>query len=242
VGRGWPERGARRWRRRCGDGLTGVDRSRRARAKFGALNERKARLEHGGGLTRSSGRRIRGAGSAATLVGGVVRAEFAERAVRWSSGLLDPEVRLVGLLQSWGRGQRESNGAGGDNSRWRRDLHLRVVRRNSGETRAELVDRGLGEALGVEAKLGRWSAGARAQCCGWSTAERIAARRSKVGRSRSWLRVAAMGRCSRRRCSGAFKESWPRSRYACTRKGIAGDHADELGRGEERKEGDGPTG
>jgi len=171
------------------------------------------------------------------LVGGVVRAEFAERAVRWSSGLLDPEVRLVGLLQSWGRGQRESNGAGGDNSRWRRDLHLRVVRRNSGETRAELVDRGLGEALGVEAKLGRWSAGARAQCCGWSTAERIAARRSKVGRSRSWLGDAAMGRCSRRRCSGAFKESWPRSRYACTRKGIAGDHAGELGReGKGRKE------
>jgi len=31
------------------------------------------------------------------LVGGVVRAEFAERAVWWSSGLLDPEVRLVGL-------------------------------------------------------------------------------------------------------------------------------------------------
>ena len=48
-----------------------------------------------------------------------------------------------------------------------------------------------------------------------------------------------MGRCSRRRCSGAFKESWPRSRYACTRKGIAGDHAGELGRGEERKEGGG---
>ena len=88
----------------------------------------------------------------------------------------------------------------------------------------------------------RGLAGAMEWCCGWSTAERIAARRSKVGRSRSWLGVAAMGRCSRRRCSGAFKESWPRSRYACTRKGIAGDHAGELGRGGERKEGDGLTG
>ena len=39
------------------------------------------------------------------MVGGVVRAEFAERAVWWSSGLLDPEVRLVGLLQSSARGQ-----------------------------------------------------------------------------------------------------------------------------------------
>ena len=188
-------------------------------------------------LTRSSGRRIRDAGSAATLVGGVVWAEFAERAVRWSSGLLDPEVRLVGLLQSWGRGQRESNGAGGDNSRWRRDLHLRVVRRNSGETRAELVDRGLGEALGVEAKLGRWSAGARAQCCGWSTAERIAARQSKVGRSRSRLGVAVMGRHGRRRCSGRLKRAGRDFGYACIRMGIAGDHAGELGReGKGRKE------
>ena len=54
------------------------------------------------------------------MVGGVVRAEFAERAVRWSSGLLDPEVRLVGLLQSWGRGQRGSNGAGGEEIAGRR--------------------------------------------------------------------------------------------------------------------------
>ena len=176
------------------------------------------------------------------MVGGVVRAEFAERAVRWSSGLLDPEVRLVGLLQSWGRGQRESNGAGGDNSRWRRDLHLRVVRRNSGETRAELVDRGLGEALGVEAKLGRWSAGARAQCCGWSTAERNAARQSKAGRSRSWRGVAVVGRRGRRRCSGRLKRDGRDLGYACITKGIAGDHAGELGRGGERKEGDGLTG
>ena len=51
-----------------------------------------------------------------------------------------------------------------------------------------------------------------------------------------------MGRCRRRRCSGAFKESWPRSRYACTRKGIAGDHTGELERGGERKEGDRLTG
>ena len=54
------------------------------------------------------------------MVGGVVRAEFAERAVRWSAGLLDPEVRLVGLLQSWGRGQRGSNGAGGEEIAGRR--------------------------------------------------------------------------------------------------------------------------
>ena len=46
--RGWSERGARQWRRRYGDGLTGVGRSRRVGAKFEALNERKARLEHGG--------------------------------------------------------------------------------------------------------------------------------------------------------------------------------------------------
>ena len=62
------------------------------------------------------------------MVGGVVRAEFAERAVRWSSGLLDPEVRLVGLLQSWGRGQRGSNGAGGEKSSGRGKTHWREVR------------------------------------------------------------------------------------------------------------------
>ena len=107
----------------------------------------------------------------ATRTGSVVRAELVDRAVWWSSWLLDPAVRLVGLLQSWGRGQRGSNGTGGDKLRWRRDLHLQVVRRNSGEARAELVDRGFREALGVEAKLWQWSAGARAQCCGWSMAE-----------------------------------------------------------------------
>ena len=45
--RGWSERGARQWRRRYGDGLTGVGRFRRAMAKFEALIEWKARLEHG---------------------------------------------------------------------------------------------------------------------------------------------------------------------------------------------------
>jgi hypothetical protein len=122
-------------------------------------------------LTEGRNGRMRCAGSAVTLIGGVVRAELADRAVRWSSGLLDPAVRLVGLLQSWGRGQHRSNGIGGDKSRWHRNLHLRVVRRNSGEARAELVDRGLGETLGVEAKLWQWFAGAWARCCGWSTAE-----------------------------------------------------------------------
>ena len=51
-------------------------------------------------LTEGSGRRMRDAGSAVTLIGGVVRAELADRAVWWSSWLLDPAVRLVGLLQS----------------------------------------------------------------------------------------------------------------------------------------------
>jgi hypothetical protein len=77
-------------------------------------------------LTEGRNGRKRRAGSAVTLIGGVVRAELADRAVRWSSGLLDP-AGLMGLLQSWVRGQRGSNGTGGDKSRWRRDLPLRVV-------------------------------------------------------------------------------------------------------------------
>jgi len=51
-------------------------------------------------LTEGSGRRMRDAGSAVTLIGGVVTAELTDRAVWWSSWLLDPAVRLVGLLQS----------------------------------------------------------------------------------------------------------------------------------------------
>jgi len=88
----------------------------------------------------------------------------------------------------------------------------------------------------------RGLAGAMAWCCGWSTAERIAARRSKVGRSRSRLGVAVMGRRGRRRCSGRLKRAGRDLGYVCIRKGIAGDHTGELGRGEERKEGDGLTG
>ena len=63
-------------------------------------------------LTEGSGRQMRDAGSAVTLIGGVVRAELADRAVWWSSWLLDPAVRLVGLLQSRIRDQRGSNGTG----------------------------------------------------------------------------------------------------------------------------------
>ena len=61
-----------------------------------------AQLKEGGNavLTEGSGQRMRDAGSAVTLIGGVVRAELADRAVWWSSWLLDPAVRLVGLLQS----------------------------------------------------------------------------------------------------------------------------------------------
>jgi hypothetical protein len=66
------------------------------------------------------------------LVGGVVRVELADRAARWSSGLRDPAVRLVGLLQSWGRGQRGSNGAGGEKLSGRGKTHRREVRRNPG--------------------------------------------------------------------------------------------------------------
>ena len=88
----------------------------------------------------------------------------------------------------------------------------------------------------------RGLARAMAWCCGWSTAEQIAARRSKVGRSRSWLGVAVVGRRGRRRCSGRLKRAGRDLGYVCIRKGIAGDHTGELGRGEERKEGDGLTG
>ena len=51
-----------------------------------------------------------------------------------------------------------------------------------------------------------------------------------------------MGRRGRRRCSGRLKRAGRDLGYACIRKGIAGDHAGELGRAEERKEGDGLTG
>ena len=56
-------------------------------------------------LTEGWNRRKRRAGSAATLIGGVVRAELADRAVRWSSGLLDPEVRSVEVLRRYIGGQ-----------------------------------------------------------------------------------------------------------------------------------------
>ena len=134
-------------------------------------------------------------------------------------------------------------GQGRLRSRRRREFGRRTtyLRRRSGEipavAGAGVVRGNLGVALGVKARLWRWSAGARAQCCGWSTAERIAARRSKVGRSRSRLGVAVMGRRGRRRCSGRLKRAGRDLGYACIRKGIAGDHAGELGReGKGRKE------
>ena len=139
-------------------------------------------------------------------------------------------------------------GQGRLRSRRRREFGRQTtyLRRRSGEilavAGAGVVRGNLGVALGVKARLWRWSAGARAQCCGWSTAERNAARQSKAGRSRSWRGVAVVGRRGRRRCSGRLKRAGRDLGYACIRKGIAGDHAGELGRGEERKEGDGLTG
>ena len=160
----------------------------------------------------------------------------------WSSGRLGLRVRLLVVLRRCYRVRGGSGVAGGENSgdgpltcggAPGKSRPLQVLG-SCGETSGSLwaSRRGYGDGL---QGLGRSAVvGPRRS--------RNAAQRSKAGRSRSWLGVAVMGRCGRRRCSGAFKESWPRSQYACTRKGIAGDHADELGRGEERKEGDGPTG
>ena len=70
-------------------------------------------------LTEGSGRRMRDAGSAVTLIGSMVRAELADRAVWWSSWLRDSLDRCGVLQRRRWKGQRDRSITGGEESGWR---------------------------------------------------------------------------------------------------------------------------
>jgi len=65
-------------------------------------------------LTEGLGRRMRDAGSAVTLIGGVVMAELADRAMWWSSWLRDSLDWCGVLLRRRWKGQRDRSITGGE--------------------------------------------------------------------------------------------------------------------------------
>ena len=112
IGRGAPATAERQWRN------AGV-RAPATRVSY-SLPDLAQKKEGGNAvLTEGSGRRMRDAGSAVTLIGGVVRAELADRAMWWSSWLRDSLDRCGVLLRRRWKGQRDQSITGGEESGWR---------------------------------------------------------------------------------------------------------------------------
>ena len=107
-------------------------------------------------LTEGSGRRMRDAGSAVTLIGSMVRVELADRAVWWSSWLRISTGRHAVVLRRYNGGQGGTGLTGGEKSSGGRT--------HPGGSRVEIPvlaglgpwEIELGEAPGPETEWRRW--------------------------------------------------------------------------------------